>query len=337
MMRSRTAIIGTGLAALAAAGLFSASVALGATSKAQPSMEVKPSTKGLHYQQTVEVKGHHLPKGSGSVAATICGLQDSAGKSIKKPTADDCAGAKEIGKLVVVKQWQSNGEFDTKYTLPANGETFGNNKRFCNKTHHCALVVADANPDHPAYYIATPIEFVDQAAKPSTTQKPTSKPKPKSAPTTTTTTTQPAIVSTSSNASGNGDQSHAQMQLSVSASVNAPSGPPQLPALPTPGSSPVPPPVASAITQACNQLAAAVKQAGGDPTALLTACDGVTSGNGPQELQALLTNPSLLCVEGASAWQNNAQITDACNQAAAGLAPATSATVGALAPVLGGL
>jgi hypothetical protein len=99
----------------------------------------------------------------------------------------------------------------------------------------------------------------------------------------------------------------------------------------------VPPQVASAINQVCTQLASAVKQAGGDPTALLTACDGITSGNGPQELQVVLAQPSLLCTEAASAWQNNQQITDACNQAAAGLAPATSAVGSGLAPALGNL
>jgi hypothetical protein len=127
------------------------------------------------------------------------------------------------------------------------------------------------------------------------------------------------------------------MQMSISASVNAPSGPPQLPSPPSPGSNPVPPQVASAIDQICTPLASVVKQAGGDPTALLTACDGITSGNGPQELQVVFAQPSLLCTEAASSWQNNQQITDACNQAAAGLAPATSAVGSGLAPVLGSL
>jgi len=87
----------------------------------------------------------------------------------------------------------------------------------------------------------------------------------------------------------------------------------------------------------CTQLAAAVKQAGGDPSALTTACGAIESGNGPQELGLVLQSPSLLCAEGASAWQNNQQITDACNQAATALAPVTSQLGGALQPVLGGL
>jgi hypothetical protein len=335
-MGHRHTVLGAALATIAGAVLV-ATEAFGATS-AKPSMQVLPSTKGLQYKQTVEIKGHHLPKGSGNVAATICGLQDAKGNTIKKPTADDCAGASEIGKLVVVKQWHSNGEFDTKYTLPASGQHFGKNKRFCNKSHHCALVVADANPDHPAYYIATPIEFKDQAssAKPKASSKPKAKPK-STPPKSTTSTTQPSVLAASSTGSGGASQNGGQMQISISASVNAPSGPPQLPSPPNPGGNPVPPQVASAINQVCTPLANAVKQAGGDPTALLTACDGITSGNGPQELQVVLAQPSLLCAEAASAWQNNQQITDACNQAAAGLAPATSAVASGLAPALGNL
>jgi hypothetical protein len=79
-----------------------------------------------------------------------------------------------------------------------------------------------------------------------------------------------------------------------------------------------------------------VKQAGGDPSALLAACSAIESGNGPQQLTTVLRSPSLLCIEGASAWQNNAQITDACNQAAAGLAPATSQLGGLVVPVAAG-
>ena len=33
---------------------------------------------------------------------------------------------------------------DTKYTLPKSGQQFGDNKRFCDKSHKCAIVVADA-------------------------------------------------------------------------------------------------------------------------------------------------------------------------------------------------
>jgi len=70
---------------LATAGVLSAaSTSDSASSK--PTMEVLPSATGLKYSQTVEIKAHHLPKGSGTVAATICGLQDASGKKIAKPT-----------------------------------------------------------------------------------------------------------------------------------------------------------------------------------------------------------------------------------------------------------
>src|SRR3954471_960691 len=180
--RRRAAVVGLLAAPLAIAGLVFAGTAQGAGG---PSMEVLPKTTGLKYSQTVEIKGHHLPKGSGSVAATICGLQDASGKTLSSPGANDCAGANEIGDLVIVKSWQSNGEFDTKYTLPASGRKFGKNSRFCDKTHHCAVVVADANPDAPAYHVEKVIQFVDQ--KPfGTTTSPTTKPKPKPSGNTTT-------------------------------------------------------------------------------------------------------------------------------------------------------
>jgi hypothetical protein len=338
----------TGLLAvpLAMAGWALAGAAQGAG--AAPSMEVLPKPTGLKYGQQVEIKGHHLPKGSGSVAATICGLNDASGKAIANPTADDCAGASEIGKLVVVKSWQSNGEFDTKYTLPKSGQKFGKNARFCDKTHHCALVVADANPSAPAYHVETKIQFTDQAPTATTKPKATT---PKSTPTTkpATATTAPAPGTTAaagastSTASSSGS---ASFSVNVGATIPVPSSgsapslpsPPSLPplTLPAPGSNPVPAPVAQALDQVCTQLANAVKQAGGDPSALLAACGAIESGNGPQELATVLQSPSLLCVEGASAWQNNAQITAACNQAAAGLAPVTSQLGSLLGPVLSG-
>src|SRR4029077_5467007 len=110
-----------------------------------------------------------------------------------------------------------------------------------------------------------------------------------------------------------------------------PTGAPSLPTPPAPGDNPIPPAVASALDKACAQIADGVKQAGGDASALLTACSALTSGGGPAQLQAVLMQPSLLCLEGQSAWQNNAQITDACNQLANALVPATSASAGALA------
>ena len=332
---------------LAVAGWAFAGAAHGAGAK--PSMEVLPKPTGLKYTQTVEIKGHHLPKGSGSVAATICGLNDASGRSIAKPTADDCAGASEIGKLVVVKSWQSNGEFDTKYTLPRSGQKFGKNARFCDKTHHCALVVADANPNAPAYYIETKIQFVDQAPTTAPTKPTTATTKP-STPTTEAnepagqpssgankpgvTTNAHGGTSTGSRAGSASFAVNAGATISVPASGSGPSLP--APTLPAPAANPVPAPVASALDQVCTQLANAVKQAGGDPSALLATCAAIESGNGPQQLTAVLQSPSLLCIEGASAWQNNPQITDACNQVAARLAPATSQIGGLLGPVLSG-
>jgi hypothetical protein len=80
---------------------------------------------------------------------------------------------------------------------------------------------------------------------------------------------------------------------------------------------------ADALSQVCGQLAAAVTQAGGDATVLNTACTAVANGTGPAQLQLILANPPLLCLAAQSSWQNNPQVTAACNQAAAALAPAT--------------
>jgi hypothetical protein len=332
--RKRIRIIGLLAAPIAIAGWMWAGAALGASSP-KPSMEVLPKATGLKYAQTVEIKGHHLPKGSGSVAATICGLQDASGKTIAKPGANDCAGADEIGKLVIVKSWQSNGEFDTKYTLPKSGQKFGKNARFCDHGHHCALVVADANPDNPAYYVSTVIQFTDQqpfGAKTTPTTKPkttTTKPKP-----TTTTTVAPAVdLHGSVSGSAGGSSGGGNFSFKVAQPSGAGGAPaPTLPAAPT--TLTLPAPVAQGLDQVCTQLAGAVKQAGGDPSALLTACSAIESGNGPQQLGVVLQSPTLLCIEGASAWQNNQQITDACNQAATALAPVTSQIGTALQPVL---
>ena len=222
-------IVGLIAAPLAVAGWLGAGVAQGASSAA-PSMEVLPQT-GLKYSQTVEVKGHHLPKGSGSTAATICGLQDASGKTIASPTADDCAGASEVGKLVVVKSWQSNGEFDTKYTLPASGQKFGTNNRFCDKTHRCAVVVADANPSNPAYHVQATITFADQQST-TTTTKPKTTPttKPATTPTTKPTSTPPSTGQPSggttppaatggSNGTGSNGRGSGSVKGNVSASV----------------------------------------------------------------------------------------------------------------------
>jgi len=334
--RRRGWVLTAVLGGAAVGAMLFASSALGAGS-AKPSMEVLPSAKGLKYKQTVEIKGHHLPKGSGTVAATICGLQDSTGKTIAKPGANDCAGAESVGKLVQVKQWQSNGEFDTKYTLPTSGQKFGKNKRFCDKTHHCALVVADANPDKPAYYISTVIQFTDQQPFGAKTTPTTKKKTTTSAPHTTTTAQPSGGASATWSGTAKADPNHSEVRISGGVRVTPPAGAPSLPTPPAPGANPIPPQVASALDEACTQIADGVKQAGGDASALLAACSALTSGNGPAQLQAVMMQPSLLCLEGQSAWQNNAQITDACNQIATALAPVTSASAGALAPVLGNL
>jgi len=347
--RRRVAVVGLLALPLAAAGWVWASAAQGAGSAA-PSMEVLPKT-GLKYGQTVEVKGHHLPKGSGSVAATICGLQDASGKTIANPGANDCAGASEIGKLVIVKSWQSSGEFDTKYTLPQSGQKFGQNQRFCDKTHRCAIVVADANPTSPAYHVETTIQFADQTPTTTTTKPKTTTTKPKTTttkPSGTTTVPDTAAPSTSS-ASGAGPTTgqpgstsgnvSASATLGVGVTAGTPGGdasslPGLAPvALPPAGSNPIPAPVAQELDQLCMQLSNSVKQAGGDPTALLTACDAIESGNGPQQLGTVLQSPSLLCVEGASAWQNDQQITDACNHVAETLTPGANQLGGLLSPL----
>jgi hypothetical protein len=147
-----------GLATLVLLG----AVAAGVPGNGKPEMQVLPSPTGLDYGQTVRVKGDDLPEGSGLIAATICGLTDAAGKPIPEPTADDCAGANELGRGLVVLQENTDGTYDQPYTLPQSGEKFGVNERFCDKTHHCALVLADANPDDPAYYIPQVLQFKDQ-------------------------------------------------------------------------------------------------------------------------------------------------------------------------------
>jgi hypothetical protein len=316
-----------------AIGLIAGGAALGAGNP-KPSMEVLPRTTGLKYSQTVTIKAHHLPKGSGTVAATICGLENGAGKKIASPTADDCAGAPEVGKLVQVKSWQSNGEFQTQYTLPKSGQKFGKNSRYCDKKHHCALVVADANPDHPAYHVDKVIQFTDQQPFGSTGTTPTTKKKPK--PTTTTTTTVPPPLTFSESVSGNASQSNPEVKVDAHVAVHPSSPGTTLPAPPAPGSGGMPPEVTQSLGQVCTQLTSAVTQAGGDPTALAAACTSAANGDSSQA-QALLQSPNLLCVAGASAWQNNQEVTDACNQAATTLVPVTGALGGALGPVFGSM
>ncbi len=62
-----------------------AGVVFGDDAGGASSAEVLPSPIGVNYGQTVQVKGHNLPHGSGSAAVTICGLEDAAGTKIETP------------------------------------------------------------------------------------------------------------------------------------------------------------------------------------------------------------------------------------------------------------
>jgi hypothetical protein len=335
---------------LALIGMAVGGVGLGAAGGG-PSMQVLPSPNGVKYSQTVEVKAQNLPKGSGSTAATICGLNDASGKKIATPTADDCAGANDLSSgLVKLQQW-NGGSFDVQYTLPKSGQKFGKNQHFCDATHLCALVVADANPSAPAYYITTQLQFVDQksttptTAKKPTTTKPGTKPKPTTpapAPTTTssTTTTTAPLLAVSAGGGATAGQNGGSGSGNVSVAVNVPAGgaQPTLPSLPGAGSTPtlptLPPQAADAINQACAQLASAAQQGGVDTTALTTACSTVVNGGGGAELAAILQSPSLGCFAASSLTQNNAQLADACSQLATALQPYSNQLGTALAPVL---
>src|SRR5882762_2579837 len=115
----RLATLATGLAL---AGLAVGGMAFGAAAK--PSMQVLPSPKGLKYSQTVRVKAQNLPKGSGTIALTICGLNNAKGAKIAKVTADDCAGQNDLSSgLVKLQQWK-DGTFDQQYKLPKSGQKF---------------------------------------------------------------------------------------------------------------------------------------------------------------------------------------------------------------------
>jgi hypothetical protein len=328
----RVAVLG-GVAVVALAGLAVGGIAFGAAAK--PSMQVLPSPNGLKYSQTVEVKAKNLPKGSGTIALTICGLNNAKGAAIASPTADDCAGQNDLNSGLVKLQTWKDGTFDQKYTLPKSGQKFGANARFCDAKHNCALVVADANPSKPAYHVDTRIQFTDQKPTTSTTRpKPgTTKPPAPKPTTTTTTTTQPAIaigIGGKANLSPSGGSGSG----SVSVSVNVPDSATP-PALPTPPTVTVPAPVGDAVTAACAQVAAAIKQGGGDPSLLTTACSTLVNGGGGAQLGALLQSPTFACVELASAAQGNAQLADACSQLATALQPYSSQLGDALSPVLG--
>ena len=193
-MRTAHGAISAGLVLIivSTVGLFALIGVVGAEGK--PKMQVLPSPIGVKYRQTVEVKAQNLPKGSGTIALTICGLNNAAGKKIASPTADDCAGANDLNRgLVKLQQWK-DGTFDQKYKLPQSGQRFAKNQRFCDAKHYCELVVADANPNKPAYYVATELQFTDQKpiTKPTTTTRPTTT-KKTTTTRATTTTTRPVI------------------------------------------------------------------------------------------------------------------------------------------------
>lgn len=332
---SRRAAMLTGLALV---GLAVSGLAIGATGS--PSMQVYPSPTGLKYSQTVEVKAKNLPKGSGTIALTICGLNNAAGQKIATPTADDCAGANDLNSGLVKLQTWKDGTFDQKYVLPSSGQKFAKNQRFCNATHYCELVVADAKPDKPAYEVEAKIQFTDQKSltKPTTTTKPkttTTQPKSKAttttaATTTTTTTTQPGLSITERGTASVGPNGG-----SGSGGVAVSFTPPSSGIPTTTPTITVPAPVGAAVTQACAQVAQAVKQGGGDPGALTVACSTLVNGGGGAQLAAVLQSPSLGCFELSSATQNNAQLADACSQLATALAPYSSQLGDALNPVLG--
>ena len=78
---------------------------------------------------------------------------------------------------------------------------------------------------------------------------------------------------------------------------------------------PIPPQAASAMTQACNEFAAAVKPAGVDVTALTIACSAAVAGQGPTLLRTFLTSPALGCVAVAGAVVAlEPQVSAACTQ-----------------------
>ena len=319
---------------LALVGLSLGGLSLGAAAGG-PKMQVLPRATGLKYSQTVEVKAQNLPKGSGTIALTICGLNNASGSKIASPTADDCAGANDLNSGLVKLQTWKDGTFDQKYTLPKSGQKFGKNQRFCDAKHLCALVVADANPNKPAYHVATQIQFTDQKPPTTTTKPKTTTTKPKTTttkPKPTTTTTQPTFA-ISAHGSANAGSGGGSGSGGASVSVHPPSG--SAPTLPKTPSVTVPAPVGDAVTQACVQLAQLVQQGGGDATALTTACSTLVNGGGGAELKTLLESPSIGCFEVSSATQSNQQLADACSQLATALQPYSSQLGDLLSPALG--
>jgi hypothetical protein len=318
--RKRIQRRGAVIVALAVAGLVLGAMALGAAGK--PSMQVLPSPKGLKYSQTVRVKAQNLPKGSGTIALTICGLTNARGAKIANVTADDCAGQNDLSSgLVKLQQWK-DGTFDQQYKLPKSGQKFGKNQRFCDAKHYCALVVADANPDKPAYHVDTNIYFTDQQGSTATTKPRTATTKPKPRPTTTTTTRPTVSFNAGGNASagssGGSGSVHASVEVNAPKTTTPPTTPPTAPEVA------VPAPVADAI-----------EQGGGDASALTVACSTLVNGGGGAQLGVLLQSPSFACVAVASAAQGSEQLADACSQLATALQPYSSQLGDALNPALG--
>jgi hypothetical protein len=334
---------GAMLTGLALVGLSLTGLAIGAAGS--PKMQVLPSPKGVKYSQNVEVKAQNLPKGSGTIALTICGLTNAKGAKIASPTADDCAGQNDLSSGLVKLQTWKDGTFDQHYVLPKSGQKFGKNQRFCDAKHICALVVADANPSAPAYHVSTELQFTDQKSTTSTTKPKTTTTKPKTtttkkAPTTTTTTSGFSLnISGNATAGSSGGSGGVTVKVNPGGSVPPLTAPPlTLPAITVPGSTPanpIPPQVGDAVMQACDQLAQVVKQGGGDASSLSLACSTLVNGGGGAQLAALLESPSLGCIEASSLTQGNAQLAAACNQLATALQPYSSQLGGALAPILG--
>ena len=148
-----------------------------------PTMQVLPSPIGVKYSQTVEVKAQNLPKGSGSIAVTICGLNDASGKTIASPTADDCAGANDLSSgLVKLQQWK-DGTFDQQYTLPESGQKFGKNQRFCDAKHLLRARGRRREPEQPrVLHRRREFQFIDQKPADHDHDQATKKPTPTTKP-----------------------------------------------------------------------------------------------------------------------------------------------------------
>jgi hypothetical protein len=98
----------------------------------------------------------------------------------------------------------------------------------------------------------------------------------------------------------------------------------------------VPPEGAAAITQACNDLAAAVQPFGVNTAVLTVSCAAAVNGTGPALLRTFLASPQLGCI--ALAGPVTAlipQVATACQQFATAIQPYSAILGGALEPVTG--